>query len=69
MTANAVRHALRLGESEAAPRVCDLESLPASTMGKLEIESLEEGREGQIVGQLMNHAVLAVFHELVSPGI
>nr|WP_287390343.1 sigma 54-interacting transcriptional regulator [Candidatus Microthrix sp.] len=68
MTANAVRRALRLGESEAAPRVCDLESLPASTMGKLEIESLEEGREGQIVGQLMNHAVLAVFRELVSPG-
>lgn len=68
MTANAVRRALRLGEVEAAARVCDLDALPASTMGKLEIESLEEGREAQIVGQLMHHAVLTVFRDLVSPG-
>ncbi|MEZ5383706.1 MAG: sigma 54-interacting transcriptional regulator [Microthrixaceae bacterium] len=68
MAANALRRALRLGEEEAAPRVCDLDALPASTMGKVEIESLEEGRGGQIVEALWHHAVLTVFRELVSPG-
>ena len=35
------------------PRVSDLEALAASTSGKVEIESLEEGREGQIVENLV----------------
>jgi magnesium chelatase subunit I len=43
MVANAARRALRHGEREVAPRVSDLEALPASMMGKIEIESLEEG--------------------------
>ena len=30
---------------------------------KVEIESLEEGREGQIIGQLVSAAVLTVFRE------
>ena len=45
MVANATRRALRHGEKDVAPRVSDLEALPASMMGKIEIESLEEGRD------------------------
>ena len=43
LIANAARRALRNGESEAVPRISDLQSLVSSTQGKIEIESLEEG--------------------------
>src|SRR5437588_882506 len=43
IVASAVRRALRLGEHEAVPRVSDLESLAASTSGKVEIETIDEG--------------------------
>ncbi|MGI8684955.1 MAG: sigma 54-interacting transcriptional regulator [Acidimicrobiales bacterium] len=61
MVANAARRALRLGEPDAVPRVSDLDALGASTAGKVEIESLEEGREEGIVDRLIRSAVLAVF--------
>jgi magnesium chelatase subunit I len=63
LLANATRRALRLGEKEVVPRVCDLEALAASTAGKIEIESLEEGRDEQIVANLVKAAVLTVFKE------
>jgi magnesium chelatase subunit I len=61
LAANAVRRALRLGESDAVPRVSDLAAIIASTQGKIEIEALEEGREEKILQGLMSAAVLAVF--------
>jgi magnesium chelatase subunit I len=61
LTANAVRRALRLGEAQAVPRVSDLGALVASTQGKIEIESLEEGREDRILTGLVSAAVLTVF--------
>ncbi|HET7490161.1 MAG TPA: magnesium chelatase [Acidimicrobiales bacterium] len=61
MVANAARRALRLGETEAVPRISDLDALGASTAGKVEIETLEEGREEGIVDRLIRSAVLAVF--------
>jgi magnesium chelatase subunit I len=61
LTANAVRRSLRLGETHAVPRVSDLAALVASTQGKIEIESLEEGREDRILNGLVSAAVLAVF--------
>jgi magnesium chelatase subunit I len=67
LAANAVRRALRSGEREVVPRICDLEALAASTAGKIEIESLEEGREGQIVENMLKGAVLAVFKQRLSP--
>jgi magnesium chelatase subunit I len=67
MCANAVRRALRAGETNVAPRVSDLEALPASTSGKVEIESLEEGREGVIVEQIVKAAVLQVYKRLATP--
>jgi magnesium chelatase subunit I len=69
MVANAMRRALRAGETEVVPRVCDLEALPASTSGKVEIESLEDGREGQIVDHLIRSAILMVFRERVGPEV
>jgi len=65
LVANATRRALRNGESEAVPRVSDLQALLSSTQGKVEIESLEEGREEAILGQLLNAAVLLVFRRRV----
>jgi magnesium chelatase subunit I len=61
LSANAVRRALRLGEAQAVPRVSDLTALIASTQGKVEIESLEEGREDRILNGLVSAAVLTVF--------
>jgi len=61
LAANAVRRSLRLGESQAVPRVSDLGALITSTQGKIEIESLEEGREDRILNGLVSAAVLTVF--------
>ena len=52
---------LRLGEPDVVPRVSDLEALAASTAGKVEIESLEDGRDEAVVERLIKAAVLTVF--------
>ncbi len=65
LAANALRRGLRAGETSVVPRVCDLAALAASTSGKVEIESLEEGREGLILENLVKAAVLTVFKEQV----
>jgi magnesium chelatase subunit I len=66
MVANATRRALRLGERDVVPRVSDLDALAASTAGKVEIEALEEGRDEQIVEQLLKSAVLIVFKDRIN---
>ena len=63
LSANAVRRALRAGETEVSPRVSDLDALAASTGGKVEIESFEEGRESVILQQLISAAVLTVYKD------
>jgi magnesium chelatase subunit I len=63
LLANAARRSIRLGEKEVVPRVCDLEALVASTAGKVEIETLDEGRDEQIIEHLVNSAVLTVFRQ------
>ncbi len=65
--ANALRRGLRAGERTVVPRVCDLDALAASSGGKIEIESLEEGRDGVILENLVKGAVLSVYKERVSP--
>jgi magnesium chelatase subunit I len=67
MVANAARRSLVAGDGEVVPRICDLEALPAATAGKVEIETLEEGREGQILDHLVRAAVLQVFRDRVTP--
>ena len=63
LVASATRRALRLGESEVVPRICDLDALIASSAGKIEIESLEEGRDAEVIDHLLRGAVLTVFKE------
>src|SRR2546423_8679097 len=67
LVANALRRALRLRERQAVPRGSDLPALIASTAGKVEIESLEEGREGEIVDRLVNGAVLETWRAWCRP--
>jgi magnesium chelatase subunit I len=66
LVANAARRALPLGDTEVVPRVCDLDALAASTTGKLEIETIEDGREGQIVDVILKSAILSIFREYVA---
>ena len=66
LAANAVRRGLRAGETVVAPRVSDLEALVASTAGKIEIESVDDGREGAVFEQILRGAVLQVYKRRVS---
>jgi magnesium chelatase subunit I len=63
LVANATRRALRLGEPDVSPRISDLEALAASTSGKVEIESLEEGQDASVIDRIVKSAVLTVFKE------
>lgn len=63
LVASAVRRAIRSGEPEAVPRVSDLESLIQSSLGKVEFEGFEEGREEEILRRLLAQALLEVFRE------
>jgi magnesium chelatase subunit I len=67
LAANALRRGLRAGERVVVPRVDDLDALAASSGGKIEIESLDEGREGAIFENIVKSAVLTVFKARVAP--
>ena len=69
LVANAARRALRHGEDVVVPRVSDLDALAASTMGKIEIESLDDGRDEAVAGHLVKSAVLTVFRERTDPAV
>jgi magnesium chelatase subunit I len=62
LVAASLRRALKGKENEAVPRVSDLESLAASTQGKVEIEVIDE-REGNVIDRLLKASVLTVFKE------
>jgi magnesium chelatase subunit I len=61
LVANALKRAIRLNEKEATPRISDLSALVASTMGKIELESVGDSREDKVVDKLIQHAVANVF--------
>jgi magnesium chelatase subunit I len=61
LVANALKRAIRLNEKEAAPRISDLSALTASTMGKIELESVGDSREDKVVDKLIHQAVVNVF--------
>ncbi len=65
LIANAMRRSLRNGEHEVVPRVSDLEALVASTAGKIEIETIDDGREGQVLERILKASVLEVFRSRV----
>jgi magnesium chelatase subunit I len=67
LIANATRRALVNGESDVVPRVSDLDALAASTQGKIEIETLDDGRESQVLERILKAATLEVFRARVRP--
>jgi magnesium chelatase subunit I len=68
LTSNAVRRAVRLGESLAVPRISDLGFLAASTTGRVEIEALDEGKEEQVLERIQRSAISAVFSRHFAAG-
>jgi magnesium chelatase subunit I len=67
MVANATRRALRNGDDEVVPRVSDLESLVTSTAGKIEFETVDDGREEQVLDRIVKAATLETFRSVCSP--
>ena len=63
LVSNALRRALLLREDEAVPRISDLPALLPSSNGKIELETIEEGKEGDIVAELTRQAVRKVFNQ------
>jgi magnesium chelatase subunit I len=61
LCANAIRRAILLQEPEAVPRLSDLGAMAASTSGKLELESWEDGEDQVILQKLVRTAVGNVF--------
>ena len=60
MLSAAFKRSLRHNEP-ASPRVSDLPAIVASTTGKIEMESVEEGRELRVIDDLVKKAVLNTF--------
>jgi magnesium chelatase subunit I len=61
MIGNALRRTILLREDEVVPRISDLSSIIPSSSGKIELETVEEGKEGQIIDELVKKAVKKVF--------
>jgi magnesium chelatase subunit I len=59
---NALRRTILLREDEVVPRISDLPSMIPSSSGKIELETVEEGKEGQIIDELTKKAVRQVFN-------
>jgi magnesium chelatase subunit I len=64
LEAAAVRRALQSGEQEAVARLTDLDALVASTLGKIEIESLDHDEDADIVEKLVRQAVLHTYRDV-----
>ncbi len=62
VVSNAVKRAVRLGEATAVPRISDLPAIVASTSGKIELETVDEGRDDQVIDKLAQASVLSVFN-------
>jgi magnesium chelatase subunit I len=62
LLANALRRAIRIGEQDVVPRISDLPFVMPSLAGKVEFETVEEGRDDQIIERLIQGAVVAVFN-------
>ena len=66
LAAAAVRRAARTGEPEAVPRVVDLPAVLWSSEGRVEFDTIEEGREADILGRALRQAELDVFRKRLS---
>jgi magnesium chelatase subunit I len=67
LEAAALKRAVRLGEPVAAPRVSDLGAVVASTVGKVELESVgDEAPEERVVERLITKALYSTFNRRVT---
>jgi magnesium chelatase subunit I len=67
LEAAALKRAVRLGEPVGAPRVSDLGAVVASTVGKVELETVgDESPEDRIVERLITKALHTTFSRRVS---
>jgi magnesium chelatase subunit I len=62
LTSNALKRALRNGETAVVPRISDLPAVVASTAGKIELESVGDLSEERVIDRLAQRAVLNVFN-------
>ena len=62
LLANALRRAIRAGEKDVVPRISDLPYVMPTISGKVEFDTVEEGKEEQIIEKLIQGAVIAVFN-------
>jgi magnesium chelatase subunit I len=62
LLANAMRRSIRLGEKDVVPRISDLPYVIPTITGKVEFETVEDGKEEQIIEKLIQGAVVAVFN-------
>jgi magnesium chelatase subunit I len=67
MVASARHRGVRLGEKPAVPRISDLGHLPASSLGKLELDMMgtHQMSEKQVLESIVAEAVSVVFEEYV----
>src|ERR671930_2158354 len=66
LSAAAVRRSARTGELEAVPRVCDLPAVLESSLGRIEFDTIEEGREHEILPRALKTAELEEFRRRLS---
>jgi magnesium chelatase subunit I len=66
LSAAAIRRAARTGEPEAVPRVCDLSAVVEAGLGRVEFDTIEEGREEEILSRALKTAELQVFRRRLS---
>jgi magnesium chelatase subunit I len=67
LVSNAEKRALKTGEPEIVPRLTDLPSVAASTVGKVELEyGGEEKSDGDLIERLINRAVLKIWDKYLT---
>ncbi len=62
IVASALRRAVRNREPEAVPRPSDLYSVVQGSIGRIEFDTLEEGREHEILERALREAILETWH-------
>ena len=66
LLANALRRAIRSNETEVVPRISDLPAVLPALAGKVELETVDDGRDEQILEKLLQGAVVAVFNRYLN---
>ena len=62
--ANSLRRSIRLKEKNVAPRISDLPFVVPSLQGKVELETVEDDKDQQIIERLILGAVVSIFNEI-----